>query len=369
MSKYNRAALKIQKVVRGWLCRKALNTHSKCLEIRMKTSLPKMRKPPIYRKKPSRKWSARTDRYIIFIQKHVRGYLQRKRYKEMFIEKMLKEQEDEYRSRVLEIEKELNREETSRTGVSPSQVRREKSSNLYLELPLPMSQRRSPSKYRFHRQVIYDYDYYILAAIEIQRAFRGYLTRKRVGNFWKVRKAVIKAQRLYRDWRQNKENQLQLAGALMKKQCSILSTSFNSYQHLKSLILTQDRQGQYTKFLQTCEDQLLNSGLRSSSALDSMLKSRIQDLEQEKLEQEHFYKELLQQTRSKHKSTIRDYLKGLKGLKFAMELSQKSSFEQISKLVRGLASASRDLDTDSFYENSTFLPDVSFTDKSSINLI
>ena len=368
MSKYARAAIKIQKVVRGWLCRKALNTHSKCLEIRMKNILPK-RKPPIYRKKPSKKWSAGTDRYIIFIQKHVRGYQQRKKYKELFIEKMLKEQEDEFRSRIMEIEKELNKDETPRTGVSPSPVKREKSSNLYLDLPLPMSQRRSPSKYRFHRQVLYDYDYYILAAIEIQRVFRGYLTRKKVGNFWKVRKAVVKVQRLYKEWRINKENQLQLAGSLMKKQCSILSTSFNSYQHLKSLILTQDRQGKYSKFIQTCEDQLLNSGLKSSSAVDSVLKSRIQELEHEKLEQENFYKELLQQTRSKYKSTIRDYLKGVKGLKFAMELSQKSSFEQISKLVRGLASASRDLDTDSFYENSTFLPDVSFTDKSSINLL
>jgi hypothetical protein len=367
MSDRRQAATKIQKVVRGWLCRRQLHRQSRCFEIRLKNIMPK-RKPPIYRKRRRPRLSSSFDPFAIIIQKHFRGYLQRKKFKELFIEKMLREQEEEFRSRILLIEKELDIEETPGTNISPSPVKK-KSKSLYLELPLPMSQRRNPSAYRTHRSVLFEYDYYILAATEIQRVFRGYLVRKHFGYFPRVRKRIIKVQKIYRIWKDKKKGQLELAGTLMNKQCNILATSFKSYQHLKSLILTQDRQGTYSKFIQKCEDKLLEAGVTSAETVNSMLRARIRELESEKLEQEQFYKGILSQSQAKYKSAIREYLKGMKGLKFNMELVQKSNFEHISKIVRNLASVSRDLDSESFYENSTFLPDVSFTDKSSINFI
>ena len=367
MSDHRSAAIKIQKIVRGFLCRRSLQRQSRCLEIRLKNIMPK-RKPPIYRKR-RRRLASSLDKYAIIIQRHVRGFLQRKRYKELFIEKMLNEQEAEFRSRLNQIEKELSIEETPATNVTYTPIKQKKSKSLHLELPLPMSQRRNQSNYRAYRSVMFEYDYYILAAIEIQRVFRGYRARKQVGYFFRVRKRVIMVQRTFRVWREKKHGQLELAAVLMKKQCNILTTSFSSYQHLKSLILSQDRQGKYTKFIKGCEDKMADSGVNSGEMINSVLRDRIRELENEKIELEQFYKGILVQKQSKYNAGIKEYLKGMKALKFSMELAQKSNFDHISKVVKGLVSVSRDLDSESFYDGSTFLPDVSFNDKSLINLI
>ena len=176
-------------------------------------------------------------------------------------------------------------------------------------------------------------------------------------------------QRVFRQWTEKKQGQLELAAVLMNKQCNILTTSFSSYQHLKSLILSQDRRGKYTKFIKGCEEKMADSGVNSGEMINSVLRERIRELENEKIELEQFYKGILSQKQTKYQAGIKEYLKGMKALKFSMELAQKSNFEHISKVVKGLASVSRDLDSESFYDGSTFLPDVSFTDKSSINLI
>ena len=109
--------------------------------------------------------------------------------------------------------------------------------------------------------------------------------------------------------------------------------------------------------------------MKNQQIKNKSLKTRIQELEHEKAETENYYKELKQGYKSKYKAIIADYLKGLKALKFGMEIAQKSNYDQISKLVKSLAGASKDLDSESFCENSTFLPDVSFIDRSSINII
>ena len=276
---------------------------------------------------------------------------------------MLKEQDDHWRKQIESIENEINGSKVI-TPKKPS-----KSNLLYLELPLPMSQKRSPSKYKgLNRPILFEYDFFIIAAIEIQRIFRGFLTRKKVGNFKVLRRKIIKIQKLYKSWREKKDGQLELAAKLMNKQCSMLSTSFSSYQHLKSLILTQDRQGKYTKFISHCEDKLNKSGINTSIMIQKCLEDRIKELEQEKHDQETNFKEIMNFTKTKYKGIISEYLKGVKALKFGMELAQKSNFDQISRIVKTLAGASRDLENESFYENSTFLPDVSFIERS-INII
>lgn len=368
MSDEQRAAVVIQKAVRGWMCRKRLSRRSRCLEFRLKNFWPN-RKPPVYRKKARMSMRSLVEKKVIMLQKHVRGFLQRKRYKELLIDKMLEEQEDHFRSQIETIEKELNIHSETPKNLKPIKVLKPKDSNRYLELPLPMSQRRSPSKYKRNRPALFEYDYYILAAIEIQRIFRGYLIRKTYGNFKTLRKQVIKFQRIYRQWRQKKHGQLELAATLMTKQCSMLATSYSSYQHLKSLILTQDKQNKYIKFITHCENRLGEAGVTSSQCVNKYLEQRVRELEQEKQEQEAIYKDMIQSYKVKYKGIIADYLKGLKALKFGMEIAQKSNYEHISKLVRNLAEVSRDMDSESFCENSTFLPDVSFIDKSSINII
>jgi IQ calmodulin-binding motif len=368
MSNRYQAAVKIQSLVRGWLCRTSISRKSRCSESRLKNFFP-VRKPPVYRKKLKSKSKRNYDKKAILIQKNIRGYLQRKKYKELLIDKMLKEQEDHFRTQIEKIQNEIDDRVQCPVPMTPLQTKVIKPSNLHLELPLPVSQRRSPSKYRRKsKSIVYEYDYFITAAIEIQRIFRGYIARKFHGNFKKLRNKIIKLQRLYRSWRNRKEGQLELALALMNKQCNMLSTSFTSYQHLKSLILAQDRQGKYTKFISHCEDKLSDAGINSSNVLNKYLEDRIRELEQEKIEQENNFKEVLNSTKSKYRGIIADYLKDLKAFKFGMQVAQRSNFEQISRLVKSLAGASRDLESESFYDNSTFLPDVSFIEKS-INII
>ena len=366
MSDITKAAIKIQSTVRGWLYRKNSGRKSRCMEFRLKNILPN-RKPPVYRKKSKGKGFSIPDKKIILIQKNIRGFLQRKKYRDLIIEKMLKEQEDHFKNEIEKIENEFRVQEDTPRSSNSAISKATKPDNRYLELPLPMSQRRN--KYKATRRAkLYDYDYYILAATEIQRIFRGYITRKYFGTFSVVRERVIRVQRLYRKWRAQKEGQLELAATLMNKQTNILSTSYSSFLHLKSLILTQDRQGKYTKFINYCEDKLESAGVNHYKRVDKYLEERIKDLELEKSEQEINFREIIQTTKNKYKSVITEYLKGIKALKFGMEIAQKSNYEHISKLVKSLADASRDIDSDSFYETSTFLPDMSFIERS-INII
>jgi hypothetical protein len=366
MSATESAAIKIQSLVRGFLCRRQLTRKSRCIEFRLKNFFPRS-KPPVYRKKSKLRPRFSLERHAILIQKHIRGYLQRKKYRDMIIDKMLKEQEDRFRRQIEEIEKEMNIYEE----VPESESKKpQKDSNLYLELPLQVPQKRSPSKHKkLHRSVLYEYDYFILSAIEIQRVFRGYLARKQFGNFKILRRKIIRIQRIYRNWRVKKEGQLELAAALMNKQCSMLATSYSSYQHLKSLILTQDRQGKFVKFINYCEEKLVDAGLNTSATVNRFLQNRVKELEQERIETENYYKVLLQGYKHRYKAAISEYLKGLKTVKFNMELAQKTNSEQISRLFRSLEGVSKDLDSESFCENSTFLPDMSFIDRSSINII
>ena len=200
MSDKIEAVIKIQSLIRGSLYRKGINHKSRCMEFRLMNILPN-RKPPVYRKKlRNRSKQGISEKKIVEIQRHIRGYLQRKRYKELLIEKMLKEQEELYRKRMEKIELELaSQDDVSKSSNSIiSKVGR--SENLYLELPLPMSQKKSPSVSKnIRKNILFDYNYYILAAKEIQRIFRGYITRKKYGNFRVIRKKIIKIQRLYKN--------------------------------------------------------------------------------------------------------------------------------------------------------------------------
>ena len=169
------------------------------MEFRLKNILSN-RKPPVYRKKTKSRSKSGIEKKIIVIQRHIRGYLQRKKYKDLLIEKMLKEQEDYYKFQKEKIEYELEYQEETPKSSNSIISKATKSDNLYLELPLPMSQKKNPLKSRnFRQSAQYEYDYYILAAKEIQRIFRGYIIRKKHGNFRILRNSIIKVQRLYRN--------------------------------------------------------------------------------------------------------------------------------------------------------------------------
>lgn len=364
----NDQAIKIQSGVRGWMCRKDISLKNRCLEFRLKNILP-VTKPPVYRKKSKSSLQSSSESQIILIQKHIRGFLQRKKFQTQIIEKMLKEQEDHYKSQIEKIENELRTQEENSKNTVSTTAKSKKSEKLYLELPLPMAEKRSPSKYRLRgKEKLFDYDYYILAAIEIQRVFRGFISRKRFGTFKVIRERIAMVQRVYRDWREKKDLRLENAAILMHKQTNIVSLSYSSYLELKSLILAEDKQGMYDKFVNHCEDRLESAGVNSKQGVDGYLEERVRQLEQEKFQQESAFQEIIQSTKNKYKSIIDEYLKGLKTLKFGMEVSQKSNYDQVSKLVKSLAEASKELESDSFCETSTFLPDMSFIEKS-LNII
>lgn len=79
---------------------------------------------------------------IVTIQRHTRGFLQRKRFRPMLIDKLLKEQEEAYQHRVFEVEEALGASMFS----SPEFSDFERVS--IFDLPLPLSQCKwfSPSK-------------------------------------------------------------------------------------------------------------------------------------------------------------------------------------------------------------------------------
>lgn len=181
-----------------------------------KQSSSMMRKPPIYKKTP--KNQENYVNIVIMIQKHIRGFLHRKKFKSILIEKMLKEQDDQYEKQIRKVEDALISEafysnchspdiseisimnQSADKSVIPSLRQLDRIPRF--ELPLPMSQRKkfSPSKNRkLVQPIVFDFDIYILAAVEIQRVYRGYLVRKQLcGSFLEFRRRIIRVQRLYK---------------------------------------------------------------------------------------------------------------------------------------------------------------------------
>lgn len=78
-----------------------------------------------------------------------------------------------------------------------------------------------------------------------------------------MRERVVRVQRLFREWAAKRGTQIDLAVELLKKQTNILVTAYKSYSYLRSLILSEDLNGKYSKFLIHYEGRLRNCGIHS----------------------------------------------------------------------------------------------------------
>ncbi|CAG9329056.1 unnamed protein product [Blepharisma stoltei] len=333
-----------------------------------------MRKPPIYKKTPKSQ-----DEYaksIIIIQKHIRGFLQRKKFKNLLIEKMLKEQEDQYETQIKKVEDALIGDEFYSNAQSPdlSEISimnqsvdksvipslRQLDKVSKFELPLPMSQRKkfSPSKNKkLVQPIVFDFDIYILAATEIQRVYRGHLVRKNLcGNFYRLRSRIKKIQHLYKNWKKRRSGQLELAIKLLSKHSNMMTTTFGSYQHLRSIVLNQDKNGKYSKVLESLDMKMRDVGLFNDRENSRNLQRKIIELEKEKREEKARHTKELEILKLRERNLIDDYMKGMKALKYQLEISHKNNFELFGKLFKRLQDAKKEADED-YNEPSTLLPE------------
>lgn len=300
--------------------------------------------------KPPR-WSKPKDktREAVIIQKHIRGFLQRKAYRAVLIERMYEENEQMFQEQLKEVEEGFNssRSLADRENAVPSlgDLSHIKSFNM----PRPLTSNRlgmfSPSKNKnLTAQVQYDYDIYIVAAREIQRVWRGFRARQKLGgSLRQIRKKVLLIQHAYKDWRQMKTGQVEIALHLISKQTEMLVRTFTSYQQLRSLVLIKDPAGSNSRFLNSCEDKLQRAGVyQTSDETERLLRILSEERAQHKLEQQALRRKA-QHWKDQFKRTLNNYLKGIKGLKSQIELSQKSSFECVSSIVLDLARAKAEI--------------------------
>lgn len=343
----------IQAHIRGWLarkkCQKLKTVHNHKQHIKLGLNFLQKRlgkqfltqgKPPIYKKTPTNKQVV--YRSAVKIQKHIRGYLQRKRFKPLLIEKMLKEQEDQYQSQILKIEHAL----TTDPLFSPNQ-----NSVVYrtledspCDLPLPISQRRfSPSKNKnLVKPVTFDFDLYILAATEIQRVFRGYKARAKLGgSFKRLREKVVKVQKKFRAWKERRSGQLEVAANLLSKHTNMIVSAFTSYNHLRSLVLSQDSKGKYSRFLDALETKLNEIGLKTRHPLTT----KNEDLETKETQK---LKEQVKFWKNKYKTQVQTQIKAVKALKHQLAITHKSNYEHLGNMVQNLATAKKELENEDF---------------------
>jgi hypothetical protein len=356
-----RDVLPIQRLVRGAITRLDYKTNIetqsllselenglKFLKSRAKAVKTKS-KPPMWQKSKGPDYS----KPAVTIQRHIRGYLQRKAYRSQLIEKMLQEQEEMFQDQLRQVE-DAYRHETqlaNRENLVPELENLSRLSSY--DMPRAISSNRvgmfSPSKNKIlAKQVHYDYDIYILAAREIQRVWRGYRSRKQQGgSLNRIRRKAILIQRRFRVWRKSKSGQVELALELIAKQTEMLARTFTSYQQLRSLVLIKDSTGRYSHFLASCEDKLRSIGVYEPTAHTEQLKKAMLDERIQHRLECNSLKRKAQHWKDQHKRTLNSYLKGVKGLKAQLELAQMSNFEQVSSMVLELARAKKQLGEDS----------------------
>jgi hypothetical protein len=285
----------VQALMRGWLVRRKLN---------------------------------RFTQSIVTIQRWIRGWLQRIRYKALLVEKLLQDQEELFETQVRKVE----------AGLGSPSFRR--------DLPrLAEEHKFTPKKKWRHSE--FDFDLYILAALEIQRRYRGYLVRKAFGgSFRRFRMRITHIQRLFRSKRSSRADQLNRAAVLLAKEANILTNTFRSYQHLRTLLATQDFHSKFASLLAQVDNAVSRTGISCDSSPLQALEARIAQLEASNKS----LAEDIEAYRHKHKAdkskTLNGYLRSLKTVKCQMELAYKSNMEQLALLARSVLRDREDSDSD-----------------------
>lgn len=264
----------------------------------------------------------------VVIQRWTRGWAQRRRYKALLVEKLLQDQEELFQTQVRLVE----------AGLGSPSFRR--------DLPRLAEERKfTPSKKWQHPE--FDFDLYILAALEIQRHYRGYQVRKVFGGtFRRFRLRIMQLQRLFRRKRSSRTDQLNRAAVLLAKEANILTNTFRSYQHLRTLLATQDLHSKFATLLAQVDAAVSRAGISCDSAPLQALETRITLLQTSN----QALAEEIEVYRRKHKAekskTLNGYLRSLKTVKCQMELAYKSNMEQLAMLARSVLRDREDSDND-----------------------
>ena len=274
---------------------------------------------------------SRLDRFrktAITIQRWMRGWMQRRRYQALLVEKLLQDQEELFETQVRQVE----------AGLGSPSFRR--------DLPRLAEERKfTPSKKWQHSE--FDFDLYILAALEIQRHYRGYQVRKVFGGAFRCfRLRIVKLQRLFRRKRSSRADQLNRAAVLLAKEANILTNTFRSYQHLRTLLATQDLHSKFASVLSQVDSAVSRAGISCDSTPLQALETRINLLETSN----QALGEEIETYRRKHKAekskTLNGYLRSLKTVKCQMELAYKSNMEQLAMLARSVLRDREDSDSE-----------------------
>mmetsp|Transcript_29331 Transcript_29331/g.52504 ORF Transcript_29331/g.52504 Transcript_29331/m.52504 type:complete len:359 (-) Transcript_29331:901-1977(-) len=355
-----RVLLQVQRLVRGALARIDYNTDietQRLLEelesglkyISSRTKPAKeARKPPKWKKGSSEDYS----RQVVTIQKHIRGYLQRKAYRMLLIDKMYLENEEMFKNQLKQVEDGFKSSSlfSDYENLVPNLGDLGRISSYDMPRPLTSSRngKFSPVKNKIlTKQVHYDYDLYILAAREIQRVWRGYSSRKKYGGSLKrIKSRVLAIQRKFRAWRSTKTGQVEVALELIAKQSEMIARTFSSYHQLRNLVLIKDPTGKNSRFLAACEEKLKRVGVYDSSAETDKLKVMLAEERIQHKAALRTAKKKAQHWKDQYKRMLNNYLKGVKGLKSQIELSQRSSFERVSSIILDLARAKKMLADD-----------------------
>lgn len=333
--RYLRAVLRIQAHVRGWLTRLHL-ARSDVQQIQLGLD---------YLESRLKRNSTFTHK-VVTLQRHIRGFLQRRRYKELLIEKLLKDQEDLFETQFRKVEAGLL---SDRALVSPTFTRASIDANpvrcsLQERRPAPQldseprnkSATLSPAPKRW-KHVEFSFDVYIMASLQIQRHYRGYKSRKAAGgSFRTLRRKMVLIQRWYRQCRGLRESQLNAAARLLAEEARILTSSFRSYQHLRAHLLTHDLTGAYATHVERVDHAVKSTGLYADSQLQRKLEGRAKELEATHAA----LLDTLSRLKAKHSAvkarSLGGYLRALKTIKCQVELSFKSNLEQLSMLTRNV---------------------------------
>lgn len=286
------------------------------------------KKPPIYKK--SKTAQDELVSYIVRIQKNVRGFIQRKQFQRILINQLLNEQEKSYRDQFLKIEAALSAdpifsspEKTVLEGNSPGSAL--------------SFQRRwfSPSKNkRLVQPTLYDFDIYVTAAIEIQRVYRGFAARKSTsGGFYSLRGNIIRIQTIYRNWVMRKTGKIEVAAKSLAKQVNIITATFNSYDHLKSLVLAEDLTGKYRKLLKHNQIKLINSGVYSSSSKYQSLMNKYKRLKQTEIQETTKENQRISSFSKKNQELLVHYSKQVMDLKKHLTITQQLTNQIFSTLL------------------------------------
>ena len=327
--------MKIQAHVRGWLTRLRL-ARSDVQRIQLGLDYLETRL----------KRNSTVTHHVVTLQRHIRGFLQRRRYKELLIEKLLKDQEDLFDTQFRKVEAGLLSDRAlisptfSRVSLDPDHIR----SSLPEKRPLtqPDSEPRhksanaSPAPKRW-RHTEFSFDVYIVASTHIQRYYRGYLVRRSLGgSFQSYRRKVVLVQRWYRKWRNLRESQLAAAARLLAEEARILTHSFRCYQHLRGHLLTHDLRGSFAVHVERVDQSVKATGLYADSQQIQALTTRVTELEVT----HHHLQDTLTRLKTSHNASkaksLNSYLRALKTIKCQVELSFKSNQEQLATLTRSV---------------------------------